>query len=336
MPAGPQPFGATADGAPVWRTRLAAHGLTADILSWGAVLQDLRLAGTAHPLVLGFPTLAAYEQAPGCLGAIVGRLANRIAGGRAPIAGRAHAFDRNEAGRTTLHGGREGTGTRPWRIEAWSESALTLALTLADGHMGFPGRLDIRATYALAEGPALSLDIEAGTDAETLCGLAPHSYFNLDGRADIAGHSLRIAAETMLPVDDDAIPTGEIRPVAGTAFDFRTARAIPAAAPGIDHNFCLAEARGALRPVATLRAGGLAMTLETTEPGLQVYTAATLDTSAHPGLTGRPYGPFAGIALEPQCWPDAPNQAWAAQAGLAPAAHYRQRSVFRFAEAPPP
>ncbi len=325
-------FGETAGGTPVERVRITRQGLTAWVLTWGAVVQDLRLDGVPHPLVLGFPSFPPYLESTAYFGAIVGRLANRIAGGRASIAGRLHRLDRNDGGRHSLHGGSDGSGYRLWQLEETGEDFATLRCALPDGHMGFPGALDATATYRIAAGPALVLDLSAETDAETLCGFAHHSYFNLDGAATIHDHRLRIAAEAVLPVDDELIPTGEVMQVAGTPFDFRTPRPIGAAGIAYDHNFCLSEERRPLRAVAELIGprSGLTLALATTEPGLQVYTAAALSSGATPGLAGTPYGPFAGVALEPQVWPDAPNRPWSAQARLRPGEAYRQTSVFRF------
>ncbi len=325
-------FGETAGGSPVQRVRIAGQGLAAWVLTWGAVVQDLRLEGVSHPLVLGFPHFPPYLESTAYFGAVVGRLANRIAGGRARIAGRVHRLDRNDGGRHTLHGGADGSGRRLWRLEGAGEDFVTLRCNLPDGHMGFPGALDAVATYRIVAGPALALDLSAETEAETICGLAHHSYFNLDGAGKIHDHRLRIAADAVLPVDDELIPTGEVMKVEGTAFDFRRARPIGAAGMDYDHNFCLSEDRQPLREVAELTGprSGLTLGLATTEPGLQVYTGATLSTRATPGLTGTPYGPYAGVALEPQVWPDAPNRPWSDLARLQPGEVYRQRSVFRF------
>ncbi len=325
-------FGETAGSAPVERVRISGQGLTAWILTWGAVVQDLRLDGVSHPLVLGFQHFPPYLGSTAYFGAIVGRLANRIAGGRASIAGVTQRLDRNDGGRHTLHGGREGSGRRLWRLEDAGEDAVTLRCALPDGHMGFPGNLDAVATYRIAPGPALALDLSAETDAETVCGFAHHSYFNLDGAGTILDHRLRIDADAVLQVDAELIPTGEVLKVEDTAFDFRNARRIGAAGIAYDHNFCLSEARRPLRAVAALSGprSGLTLKLATTEPGLQVYTGAALSTGATPGLTGTPYGPYAGVALEPQVWPDAPNRRWSAMARLRPGEVYKQTSVFRF------
>jgi len=324
-------FGAL-DTASVERITLSAHGLTAKVLTWGAVLQDLRLDGRPQPLVLGFPSFAPYPELSPNFGAIVGRVANRVGGAQASIGGRLCSLDRNFLGRHTLHGGRDGAGRRLWRVTEAGADFVTLALTLPDGHMGFPGTLETRASYRILTGPALALEITATTDAPTLCNFAHHSYFNLDGTDSGLDHLLQIDAAEYLATDSDLVPTGARLAVDGTDFDFRAARPLRRGGTRYDLNYCLSETRQKLRQVATLTGprSGLTLAIETTEPGLQLYDGAGTATGSAPGLGGLPYGPFAGVALEPQCWPDAPNRQWAAQAQLAPGETYRQLSVFRF------
>ncbi|MEM7523408.1 MAG: aldose epimerase family protein [Pseudomonadota bacterium] len=322
--------GADNEGRAVERAVISAHGLTATVLSWGAVLQDLRLNGVEHPLVLGFPDFRDYPAHSPDFGAVVGRVANRIRMAEADIGGVRRVFDANCLGRHTLHGGAMGTGRSTWSIDRIAPDAVHLSLRLAGGYMGFPGALDIAAAYRIAPGPALVFEAEARSDAPTICNLAHHSYFNLDGGGDARRQRLQIAAEAYLPVDGDLCPTGERRPTADTPFDFRAERVIGES--GFDHNFCLAETRGPLRPVARLTGArsGVAMAIETTEPGLQLYDGSTIPADGPPGLDGVAYGPCSGVALEPQAWPDAPNQPWAGQVRLDPGETYRQRSVFRF------
>lgn len=325
-------FGALADGSRIGRVRICAHGLTAHVMTWGASVQDLRLEPHPHPLVLGFDSFDPYLAFPMSFGAVVGRVANRISGARARIAGMEHQFDRNFRDRHCLHGGRAGSGTSLWQVAERGGDHVALTLTMADGDMGFPGELSVRVVYRILEGPALATEITATTSAPTLCSFAPHSYFNLDGTPDASAQLLTIHADRYLPVDDDLIPTGERREVAGTAFDFRTARAVGTSGTGYDHNFCLSDTRQALRPVATLTGAlsGVTMSIETTEPGLQFYDGSGLHTGDVPGLSGQPYGPRAGLALEPQTWPDAPNQSWPHDIAIEPGATYRHASVFRF------
>jgi len=331
----PLAFGAMPDGTRIEEVALECGGLSARIITWGAVVRDLRLAGHAAPLVLGFETLAPYLTDSPHFGAIAGRYANRIRDGRFVLDGQAVQVDRNFQGRHHLHGGSVAFGKRAWRIVELSGDAVTLQLDDPAGSGGFPGALSARCTYRLGPDGTLEVLLEAATDAPTICNLAQHSYFNLDdgGAGDVLGHRLRVAAEHYLAVDDGLIPVGDPAPVAGTPFDYRADRPIGAALPegGLDHNFCLAPARGGVRPVAWLAgAGGVSMTVETTEPGLQVYAGAKLNVGP-PGLGGRRYGPHAGIALEPQAWPDAPNRPEFPQATLRPGETYRQLTRYRFA-----
>ena len=324
-----EPFGTLADGRSVERITLRGGGLTARFLTWGAVLQDLRLDGHAPPLVLGLETLADYLAHSRHFGATVGRCANRIAGGRCRIDGQPVRLDLNEKGRHHLHGGGENAGRLPWRVAALAPEAVTFTLTLPDGHMGYPGTLRLRARFALPGEGTLDIHYSAETDAPTLCNLAHHSYFALDGQGDVREHTLCIAADRYLPVDDDKIPAGGSAPVAGTMFDFRKPRVIGAG--GIDHNFCLATERGPLRPVARLRsaASGVTLALHSTEPGLQVYDAHALAVPVD-GIEGQALGPFAGLALEPQLWPDSPNRPDFPQAVLRPGARYAQHTRLVF------
>lgn len=327
----PEPFGTTHEGVPVERVRIAGGGLTASVLSYGATVQDLRLDGVDHPLVLGAPELEPYLDPMTYFGALVGRFANRIARGRFELEGKSYAVPTNWVGRHALHGGTVGTGQMVWTISDIGADSVRLALTLPDGDNGFPGTMAVSVVISLPGDGVLDFDIRAETDRASPCSFAHHGFFNLDGSADITAHELKIDAAAYLPVDKDLIPTGEIAPVNATPFDFREPRAI--GRQGVDHNFCLSDRQRPIRPVAVLRApsSGLSMTIETTEPGLQVYDGAYIPREGLPGLEGRRYGPFAGIALETQSWPDAPNRAGFPSAILRPGQlyHHRARYVFR-------
>jgi aldose 1-epimerase len=328
MPANVTPFGQTAAGQTVAAIRIGSADLAVTILSFGAALQDLRLTGVPHSLTLGGPDMAAYEGPMGYFGTIVGPVANRLAGSQAWIAGHLYRFPANE-GTTLLHGGATGTQARVWSVEDTTETSLRLTLTLEDGDDGFPGRRQITADYSVA-GSTLTLRLSATTDAPTLMNLASHSYWNLTGTPTTAGHRLTVAADAYLPTDAANIPTGEQRPVTG-AFNLRQPRRIDGT-EGWDHNFCLCPAPRALTDVATLTGGQVAMTLATTEPGLQVYDGRGIGTGPFGGHSGRPYGPFAALALEAQLWPDAPNQSGFPPVTLDPGETYRQETQWRFAK----
>lgn len=323
-------FGTTASGDRIEAIRLAAGELSATILTRGAILQDLRLAGVPYSLTLGSDTLAAYEGPLAYAGAVVGPVANRIGGAQAQIGGKSFRFEANE-GPNLLHSGATGTHARTWRIVEATGAGATLALTLPDGLGGFPGTREISARFAL-DGRALTLELTATTDAPTLMNLANHSYWALDGRADIGGHRLRVAADSYLPVDAALLPLGAPAPVSG-AFDLRTGRVLDLT-EGFDHNFCLASARRPLAFAAELTGrSGVTMTIETTEPGLQVYDGAGLKTAPYLGHSGQPYGHHAGIAMEAQGWPDAAAHDSFPPVTLAPGETYRQATRWTFGRA---
>ncbi|MFB9221786.1 aldose epimerase family protein [Paracoccus cavernae] len=325
-------FGTMPDGETVTRTVISGHGLTASIVSFGARVQDLRLDGVPHSLVLGFPEFEPYLTEGKHFGAIAGRFANRINQGRAPINGETVQLDRNFMGKHLLHGGAKGTATKNWTVSATTPDSVTLTLSLPDGEMGFPGNLDLSLTYRILAGPSLQMVFAGKTDKPTLCNLAQHSYFNLDGSGDIRNHELTILARGYTVVDADAIPTGETAPVAGSIFDFRNPVRLddPEVLETLDHNFVIADARLA-HPVlaARLSGGGITMEIRSTEPGLQAYAGAKLHERAT-GLGGFAYGPNAGIALESQLWPDAPNHADFPSALLMPDTEYHQETLLDF------
>lgn len=306
-------------------------GLAATFTDLGAVLCDLRLAGHAPPLVLGLADLDHYPEHSNYMGATAGRVANRIGGARFGLGGAEHRTDPNFRGRHTLHGGAAGTGRRRWTVAALERHEIRFGLDLADGEMGFPGAMTVSARFTCAPDATLRIEYEARTSRPTPCSFAHHSYWTLDGEATIADHELTVHADRYLAVDDDLIPAA-VRPVEGTAFDFRRGRALPAEGL-LDHNLCLSDAPAPLREVAILRSrrSGVAMRVATTEPGLQVYDGARLDTPV-PGLEGRRYGAHAGCALEPQGWPDAVNHADFPSCILRPGETYRQVSTFSFAK----
>ena len=233
-------------------------------------------------------------------------MANRISGGVLPDVGPnggAAQLEKNEQARTTLHGGANGFGERNWDIA--SRTADSVTLTLADQmRSGFPGNIEAQVTYQLDEQGVLSVELSGTADAPTWYGPAFHGYWNLDGHPDLSGHRLTVFANQYTPVDAELIPTGETRSVANTQFDYRKPQR---PAPDLDHNFCIALEQGELRPVCVLETDTLALTVETTEVGLQVYSGAGIDTGQFVGHCGHSYGANAGIAFEPQYWPDTPN-----------------------------
>ncbi|MFG3237841.1 aldose epimerase family protein [Streptomyces sp. NPDC048157] len=292
-------FGTLADGTPVHRWTLERDGTRVRVLTYGGIVQSVEVPdrdGARAGVALGLPDLAGYERFTGpYFGALVGRYANRIGGARFELDGRRHRLTPNE-GRNQVHGGARGFDKRVWRAREVA-GGVELSLVSEDGEEGFPGRLAVSAAYTLDEGGALRITYRATTDAPTVLNLTNHTYWNLagDGSGSALGQVLRIAAGRITPADAESLPTGAFLPVAGTRFDFR--EPVPVGA-GYDHNFVL-DGTG---PAAELydAASGRVLTVTTTEPGLQLYTADHFD--------GRPFGPCAGIALETQHFPDSPNR----------------------------
>ncbi|MDQ0317962.1 aldose 1-epimerase [Pararhizobium capsulatum DSM 1112] len=305
-------FGRLPSGEPVHQLTIKGGGLTAHILTWGAVIQDLRLEGHAAPLVLGFERFEDYLAHSPYFGATPGRNANRIGGGRFSIDGNDYQLECNEKGVTHLHGGSDGVAKQLWSVVEHAPDRVVLEIVDPEGRAGYPGNCDIRCTYELKDGGVLSVSYASTTDKATIANVCQHSYFNLDGGPDALDHDIMIAAGHYLPTDERQVPTGDIRPVDGTAFDLRSMtsmrRQMEGDKIGYDHNFCLSPARGPKRSVALVRSvnSGVALELRTTEPGVQFYTGFKMKVPV-PGLEGKTYGPFAGFCLETQIWPDAVN-----------------------------
>ena len=321
-------FGICPENQTVARIRLSGHGFTAHVLTLGATLQDLRLDGHPDPLVVGFETLDDYIEHSQYHGVTAGRVINRIGGAKVTIEGQEYQLDANQDGRHMLHGGTTGYGSRNWVIRERSESSVTLGLVDPDGSMGFPGTVTATCQYSLMEGPALQVELRASADAPTLVNLGHHSYFCLDMSGDIRNQRLQLDASGYLPADDDNLPTGVFAKVDSTDFDFREERVIGGA---FDHNFCLAETRREPLAVARLMSpvSGIAMTLITSEPGVQFYTGHGL-SGAGKTIGGHPNSPYSALCLEPQFWPDAPNHPQFPSIALHPKQRYHQISQFVF------
>ncbi len=330
-----QLFGTGRNGESVYRVTLKGGGLVAHVLTWGAVIADLRLEGHAPPLVLGFETMADYLAYSPYFGATPGRVANRIANGRFTLDGKDYQLECNEKGITHIHGGSDGIAKRNWEIVDLSEDRVVLSILDPEGRAGYPGNCAITCTYHLRGDGALGVTYEAQTDRPTLANLCQHSYFNLDGSESALDHQLEIKADHYLPTDARQIPTGEIRPVDGTPFDFRTTKSMRVMENGepvlFDHNFCLSNGQVEKRLVAVVQSlrSGIRMSVLTTEPGVQFYCAFKLNVAV-PGLEGRQYGPFAGFCLETQIWPDAINHPGFPDAALRPGEILRQETDYVF------
>jgi aldose 1-epimerase len=302
---------------------LRSDALEVAVLPLGAALVGLRFAGEPRNMVLGFADPADHSRLPVYAGAIVGPVANRIRAGLVEIDGMRHTMALNENGVTTLHSGPEGLHGRVWQVIAQTGDSLTLTCTLADGACGLPGVRQFTACYAVT-GADLTLTLTGATDRPTAMNLAPHVYWNLDGGGDVTGHTLQVHATHYLPTDARSLPTGEIAPLAGTAFDFTKCRPVPAD-PALDVYFCLSST-----PAARLRGSdGTTLEITTDAPGLQVYNGASLPTGTAVWADGPPLGPYAALALEPQCWPDAPHHRHFPQIRTTPDSPFRQVTTFR-------
>ena len=323
-------------------------GAQVHILPLGATITRLEAPdrhGTCADVVLGFDKVESYLASQAYFGAVVGRYANRIRGGRFPLDGREVRLSVNE-GANCLHGGAEGFSHRIWSIDK-EQTALphraSLSLVSEDGDQGFPGQLEVRVTYCWSDDFCLDIAYEATTTAPTPVNLTQHSYFNLSGVATpvqtILDHLLIICADQYLPIDSERVPLGLLRPVKGGPFDFNQPKTVGRdidgpddqlnLAGGYDHNWVLAGE--GYRRVAELThpATGRGMTIFTDQPGLQLYSGNHLGNEA-PGKGGAPYPRYSGIALETQHWPDAPNQPSFPSTILLPGDVFASRTRYAF------
>lgn len=350
------PAGRLADGSAVEAVTLSnARGIKARILTYGATLQSLVAPGRdgkAAEITLGYDEVADYEAKPNYFGVTVGRYANRIAGGRFKLDGRDYQLTQND-GTNSLHGGKQGFDKRNWKIVAVTSgptAKVVLGLVSPDGDQGYPGKLDVTVSYALNDSGDLTIEFEARTDKPTIVNMTNHALFNLagDGAAEgTSGQLLTIPATAYTPVNDKLIPTGELKPVAGTVFDFRKPRRIAdgvrdgrdpqiVAGRGYDHNFALDKGPTATPALAARLedpASGRVLEVLSTEPGIQFYSGNFLDGTLT-GRQGRVYRMGDGIALEPQKFPDAPNQPRFASARVDPGKPYRHVMIYRLAVLP--
>lgn len=331
-----RPFGTTLDGQSVVRIDVDNGALQGSLINYGARLVGLLVpdrAGRTADVVLGHDELTGYENGPGYLGATCGRYGNRIRQGRFTLDGTEHHLDVNEAP-NTLHGGSRGFDRLVWTVTL-DEPGNTVGFSVEspDGDQGFPGSLRATVSYVF-DGPSLRIRMDATTDAPTVVNLVHHSYWNLagDDAGTVHDHELTIHADAFTPVDDELIPTGEIRSVDGSPFDFRQSRPIGSEVD-LDHNWVLDGLVGAVRPVAVLRdpRSGRTMHIETTEAGLQCYSGAGLGAEPN-GKSGIAYPPGAGVALESQCWPDSPNIAHFPSSTLRPDESYHHELILTFAD----
>lgn len=316
------------DGDEIREAVLEEGDVSVSVLSYGAITRDWRVPvnGARRPVVLGFADPSAYARNPGYLGVIAGRVANRTGYGRFELDGHTVQLGINDLPHH-LHGGTRGLPRRNWRIETDSTARrLRLSYHSPDGEEGYPGSVDFRVDISL-KGYRLCYDMQASVDRVTPVNLAQHNYYNLAGGGDIRDHVLRLAASRYTPADATLLPTGQIVPVADTRFDFTTGRRLSEADPdarGYDVNMVLDDTGD--QPAATVTAAGGTPILRmwTDQPGLQLYTAGHLvpATGAH---DGQKIGPWAGLCLEPQGFPDALNKPGFPSILCSPDAPYRQK-----------
>jgi aldose 1-epimerase len=335
-------FGHTTDGADVPLVTLRnAHGIEAGVIAYGATLREWWLPdrhGRRVNVVLGAGTLAEYESGFPAAGAVIGRVANRIAGASFVLNGREVRLAANE-GRHQLHGGPGGFGTRVWRVEPGPEdvASVTLTLTSPDGDQGYPGTLEASVTYTLDDLDTLRLDYAARCDQPTPVNLTNHAYFNLAGSGDVFRHELWLDAPCYTPTDRELIPTGDVASVRGTPLDFTTPAPIGARLAalttwpgGYDHNLTFDGGRDPDRPVARLADpdSGRTLTVRTREPGVQLYSGNHFDDLV--GVDGVRWPRHAGVCLETQHWPDAVHHPAFPSIVLRPGERFTSTTSFAF------
>ena len=347
-----KPFGKTPEGEAVELYTLAnKNGVEAAISTYGGAVVSLKVPGrhgSLEDIVLGYDSVDGYMSDKSYFGAIIGRYGNRIGQAQFNLDGKNYTLAKNN-GQNSLHGGIKGFNKVVWtakQVPAKNGQALELTYLSKDGEEGFPGNLHVTVVYTLTDLNELKIEYSATTDKKTVVNLTNHSYFNLSGvgqgMGDILGHLLMIESEKFTPVDSGLIPTGELRDVSGTPFDFRKPTKIGARIDandeqiklggGYDHNFVLRRKPGAMLSLAarvTEPASGRIMEVWTTEPGVQFYTSNFLDGSVH-GKGGVAYAKHGAFCLETQHFPDSPNQPKFPSVVLNPGGRYHTTTVYKF------
>lgn len=345
------PFGTLPDGQRIEVVTLTGdHGVSARVISYGAALQSLKLPdrnGKLADVVLAYPDLTDYVENPQYFGATVGRFANRIAKGKFTLDGKPHQLTINN-GVNSLHGGTKGFDKVAWTVTMVTKSpapSVTLQYISPDGDQGYPGKLTATATYTLKSDSELEIDYTATTDKPTIVNISNHTYWNLsgEGSGSVLDDVLTLPADSFTPTDTTAIPTGEFRPVAGTDFDFRQGMPIGEhirdgrskqllIGHGYDLNWVISRKPATqLRQVAKVADphSGRVLTLMSTQPGLQFYSGNFLDGTSK-GKSNRIYRQGDAFVLEPQLFPDTPNQPDFGSGRLDPGQTYHNHIVYRF------
>ncbi len=343
------PFGKLADGTPVSLfTMVNANGMTMKVMNYGGIITSLTAPdknGNLEDVVLGYDSLSGYLKSSPYFGALIGRYGNRIAKGKFTLDGKAYQLAQNNNG-NSLHGGPNGFDKRFWNIEEHAVdngAALKLSYISKDMEEGYPGNLTTQVIYHLTDNNELKIFYEATTDKPTIINLTQHTYFNLSGnsKADILSHELYLNADKFVPVDKTLIPTGELKNVSETPFDFKTPTAIGSRIDkkdqqlefglGYDHCWVLNTGGDTSKVAATLHdpASGRVMSVKTSEPGIQFYSGNFLDGS----ITGKystVYKKRYGLCLETEHFPDSPNQKSFPPVVLRPGETYRTQTIYTF------
>lgn len=333
-------FGQLDDGSEVTQFTLKNRdGIEVKIINFGGIITSLKVPdrdGNIENIVLGFDNLKDYMDEHPYFGALIGRYGNRIEGGRFELDGATYRLATND-GQNHLHGGEKGFDKVLWDAELLDAQTLKLSYLSEDGEEGYPGNLDVTATYTLTDDNELRLDFEAETDRATPVNLTAHSYFNLTGDLSrtVLDHDLKLHADRFTPVDDQLIPTGEIVPVNGTPFDFtdfkRIGDEIDDVEGGYDHNFVISDSDGSVRLAAELvdPQSGRKLSVYTDQPGVQFYSGNFLDGMLE-GPDGTTYEQYSGLCLEPQHFPNSPNEPSFPSTILQPDETYRSTIMYSF------
>ncbi|OAV43148.1 aldose epimerase family protein [Lewinella sp. 4G2] len=340
------PFGSTPAGPVTKYTLRNRNGMEVSVINRGGIITNIIVpdqAGELGDVVLGFDELDGYLGVYPYFGALVGRYGNRIAKGQFTIDGKTYQIPTNNK-ENTLHGGEVGFDKRYYAgetVRTDSTVGVTMRGTSPDGDQGYPGNLSVAVTYTLNNDNELMLSYRAETDAPTHVNLTNHTYFNLKGGGEILDHVLTLNASTFTPVDGGLIPTGELRPVTGTPFDFTEGKPIGRdimaeneqlkLGLGYDHNFVLDRNGDGMAPAATLYEAttGRTVEVETTEPAIQFYSGNFLD-GTDIGKGGKAYAYRTGLCLETQHYPDSPNQPDFPSTLLRPGEVYQSQTIYRF------
>lgn len=335
-------FGKTKDGSDIHLFTLKNKDMTVTLTNYGGIVTSVLVPdqkGKIDDVVLGFNNLDSYLKTHPFFGALVGRYGNRIGNSKFTLEGKEYKLVAND-GKNHLHGGTIGFDKVVWKAAEVRESGrvgIRLQYLSVDGEEGYPGNLNVTVYYFLTEENELVIEYEAETDKTTVVNLTHHSYFNLagEGSGDVLSHEVMINADRITAVDDSSIPTGELAPVKGTAFDFTSVHAIgeriASTGNGYDHNYCINRAEEGLVLAARIKdpSSGRVLEVSTTEPGVQFYSGNYLDGSLV-GKAGKPYQKRSGFCFETQHYPDSPNQPSFPSTVLKSGEIYRHTCVYKF------